>query len=60
MKKRKERRYTSNSGLSIKMGWVTDVSSLCLDYKGKREQEIRLKGEVNTHVRISYRKVKSI
>ena len=58
-RKKKRKRCTSNSGSSSKMGWVTDASSLCLDCKEKREQEIMLKRKASTHVRISYRKVKS-
>ena len=38
-KKRKEgRRHTSNSGLSSNIGWVVDVSSLCLGYKRKENR----------------------
>ena len=59
-KKKREGRRKENEMYLELMGWVTDASSLCLDYKGKREQKIGLKREVNTHVRSSCRKVKSI
>ena len=40
----KEKKGTSDLGLSSKMGRMTGVSSLCLDYKEKRgEQKKRLK-----------------
>ena len=59
-RRRKERRCTLNSSSSSKMGRVTDVFSLYLDYKEKREQKIRLKRKVSKRVKSSYRKVKSI
>ena len=58
----KEKKGTSDLGSSSKMGPVTGVSSLCLDYKEKRgEQKKRLKekkkggGGVN---RVSHKKAK--
>ena len=35
-RKKKGKGCTSNSGSSSNMGWVIDISSLCLDCKGKK------------------------
>ena len=37
------------------MGWVADVSSLCLDCKGKREQKTKSKKEVSKRVSFNHR-----
>ena len=37
------------------MGWVADVSSLCLDCKGKGEQEIESKKEVSKRINFNHR-----
>ena len=40
------------------MGWVADVSSLCLDCKGKGEQDTESKNEVSKRVRFNHRESK--
>ena len=37
------------------MGWVVDVSSLCLDCKGKGEEEMESKKEVSKRVSFNHR-----
>ena len=49
------RKRTSNLGSSSTMGWVADVSSLCLDSKGKKEQETESKKEVSKRVSFNHR-----
>ena len=56
-KGRKQKKCTSDSGSSSKMGRVPEVSSLCLDYKknGGTKDKVKEKKKVS---KVSHKKVK--
>ena len=58
-KGRKQKKCTSDSGSSSKMGRVTEVSSLCLDYKKNGGTKDKVK-EKKKSARLATRKSKSI